>query len=290
MDSNQITEAYFDRILLRSRLIDSDLPDMKMTFLGEEFETPIMTAALSHLHNVTPGGMEKLAEAAKKAGAVYFCGMTEDDEIERIQATGAKVASIIKPHEKNEEVIRQIRHNKEIGVFAVGVDIDHAYNGNGGYDVVTGYPMKAKSSADLRAFVEAAGDTPFVVKGVLSVEDALKCVEIGAKAIIVSHHHGIQPSSVPPLMVLPEIRRAVGNRLEILVDCCIDSGVDAFKALALGADGVCVGRALMDPLKEGQAEGAYDAIMKLTGELRSITARCGYHSVKDIDDACVTVI
>lgn len=290
MDSNQITEAYFDRILLKSRLIDSDLPDMTTEFLGETFETPIMTAALSHLHTICPNGMEQLASAAKRAGAVYFCGMTEDDEIERIVATGARVASIIKPHEKNEEVIRQIRHNVEIGVFAVGVDIDHAYNGNGGYDVVTGYSMKSKSLADMKLFVEAAGDVPFIVKGVLSVEDAEKCVEMGAKAIIVSHHHGIQPSSVPPLMVLPEIKKAVGDKLTIIVDCCLDSGVDVFKALALGADAVCIGRALMDPLHEGEEQGAYEAIMKLTNELKSVTARCGYKAVKDIDDKCVVIV
>lgn len=290
MDSNQITEAYFDRILLKSRLIDSDLPDMRITFLGETFDTPIMTAALSHLNNVCPSGMEKLASAAKRAGAVYFCGMTEDDEIERIVATGASVASIIKPHFDNAEVIRQIRHNVEIGAFAVGVDIDHAYNSSGGYDNVLGYPMKSKSFEEMRSFVKAAGNCPFIVKGVLSIEDAVKSVDMGAKAIIISHHHGIQPSSVPPLLVLPEIKAAVGDKLTIIVDCCIDSGIDAFKALALGADAVCVGRALMEPLGKGEEDGAYDAIMKLTNELKHVTARCGYHSVSEIDDRSIVIL
>ena len=290
MNSDQITEAYFDRILLKSRLIDSDLPDMTVNFLGETFETPIMTAALSHLHTVTPNGMEKMASAAKRAGAVYFSGMTEDDEIERIQATGAKVVSIIKPHEKNEEIIRQIKHSKEIGVFAVGCDIDHMYNGEGGYDIVCGYPMKSKTTEDLKELVAAAGETPFVVKGVLSVEDAVKCVEAGAKAILISHHHGIQPSSVPPLLVLPEIKAAVGDRIQIIVDCGIRNGVDAFKALALGADAVCVGRPLMGPLKDSEEQGAYEAIMKISNELKSLTARTGYHKVTDIDDKCLVIL
>ena len=289
MDSNKITRDYFDRILLKSRLIDSDLPDMTTEFLGESFRTPIMTAALSHLHSVTEYGMEKLAAAAKRAGAVYFCGMTKDDEIERIVGTGARVASIIKPYADREEIVRQLRHNLEIGVFAVGVDIDHAYNQEGGYDFVIDSDMRPMSAAELRKLVEIAGDTPFIVKGVLSVEDAKKCVEIGAKALIVSHHHGIMPSSVPPLLVLPEIKKAVGDQITIIVDCCIEDGVDAFKALALGADAVCVGRALMGPLKDGE-DAAYEAIEKISGQLRSVAARCGYSSVSGIDDQCVVIL
>ncbi len=78
---------------------------------------------------------------------------------------------------------------------------------------------------------------PFVVKGVLSVSDAVNCAEIGAKAIIVSHHHGRIPYAVPPMMVLPEIKDALaGTDVKIIVDCGIASGANVFKAIALGAD------------------------------------------------------
>ena len=158
-----------------------------------------------------------------------------------------------------------------------------------GYDFVIDSDMRPMSATELRKLVEISGDTPFIVKGVLSVEDAKKCVEIGAKALIVSHHHGIMPSSVPPLLVLPEIKKAVGDQITIIVDCCIEDGVDAFKALALGADAVCVGRALMGPLKDGE-DAAYEAIEKLSGQLRSVAARCGYSSVSGIDDQCVVIL
>ena len=290
MDSNKITENYFDRILLRSRLIDSDLPDLTTEFLGETFGTPITTAALSHLHKTCPEGMEKLARAAKRVNAVYFCGMTEDDEIERIIATGARVISIIKPHARTEEIIRQIEHAKALGAFGVGVDIDHAYTQKGAYDVVEGYPCSPKTTEDLLRCVEAASPLPFIVKGVLSVEDAEKCAEIGAKGIVISHHHGIMPSSVPPLMVLPEIKAAVGGKLSLIADCSFETGVDVFKALALGADMVSVGRALMGPLHDAEEEGAYEKFMDMNGELKSIMARCGYKAVREIDDSCVTVV
>ena len=83
-------------------------------------------------------------------------------------------------------------------------------------------------------------------------------------------------------MVLPEIVRACEGEMGIIVDCGIESGADAFKALALGADAVALGRALMGPLKNGRA-GVTETIDNITAELRSIMARTGAKSVKDID-------
>lgn len=280
-DSNQITREYFDSILLETRYIDSDLPSTKMTLWGETFETPIMTAALSHLHNICEDAMAEFGRGAKDAGAVHFVGMGEDDELEGILNTGAKTVKIIKPHFDNEVVFHKLQHAVEHGAFAVGMDIDHSYSGNGGYDVVCGLPMKPKSLAEMKEFVKAT-DRPFVVKGVLSAKDAEKCIEAGVKGILVSHHHGIMPYSIPPLMALPEIVKAVDGQAHIFVDCGIESGADVFKALALGADAVCVGRDLMGPLKDGK-EGVTKRIQTLNGELASIMARTGAKSLKEID-------
>ena len=69
-----------------------------------------------------------------------------------------------------------------------------------------------------------------MVKGVLSEEEAVKCADLGAKAIIVSHHHGRLPYAVPPLMVLPSIKKALeGRDVKIFVDCGIASGADVWK-------------------------------------------------------------
>lgn len=77
---------------------------------------------------------------------------------------------------------------------------------------------------------------------------------------MVSHHHGIIDYAVPPLMILPEIVRVVQKQIPVFVDCGIESGSDVFKALALGADAVCVGRALMGPLQVNGAEGVQEKI------------------------------
>lgn len=284
-DSNQITRDYFDSILLETRYIDADLPDTSIQLWGETFDTPIMTAALSHLHHICPNAMAEYADGARQSNAVCFVGMGEDDELEAMTGTGARVVKIIKPHENREVVFHKLEHAIKNNAFAVGMDIDHAFSHNGNYDVVLDLPMKPVSLSEVKSFVEASS-RPFVVKGVLSVKDAEKCVEAGAKGIIVSHHHGIMPYSVPPLMVLPEIVKAVDGQLKIFVDCGIESGVDAFKALALGADAICVGRALMDPLKDGGA-GVSKRINEMNAELKSIMARTGARCVADIDPSVV---
>ena len=102
------------------------------------------------------------------------------------------------------------------------------------------------------------------------------------KGIVVSHHHGILPGAVPPLMVLPEIRKAVGDQLTIFADCGFESGLDAFKALALGADGVMVGRELMKHLP-GEEGAVTTRLREMTGELASVMARCGFTSLEQID-------
>lgn len=285
-DSNQITREYFDSLLLEMRHIDSEMPVTDVTLFGEHFSTPVSVAALSHMNNTCDNGMAKMAEGARLAGALCFSGMGEKDEIEAMCATGAKVIKIIKPHKDNADVLKEIHDAENAGAFGVGMDIDHAFSWNGGYDVVCGLEMRPKSLDEIKSFI-AATKLPFVIKGVLSVQDAEKALAAGASGIIVSHHHGIMDYAVPPLMVLPDIVNAVGGKMTIFVDCCIESGMDAFKAIALGADAVCTGRAIMGPLKEKGAEGVCEKLCEMTGGVRQAMARTGFRTVDSIDSTVI---
>lgn len=280
-NSDQITRDYLDSLLVESRLIDADLPSLQMELFGEKFDTPIMTAALSHLHKICDDAMCEIAEGAKAVNAVHWYGMGEDKELEEITATGARTIKIIKPHAKEEEIFRKIEHAAKCGVFAMGMDIDHAFSHDGKYDVCMGLEMRPKTMEQLKAYIQAS-PVPFIIKGVLSVKDAEKCVEAGAAGILLSHHHNIMPYMVPPLMMLPKIAEAVDHQIPIFVDCGMESGVDVFKALALGADAVCVGRAFMDPLKE-KRDGVIRQFQKMNGELSMMMARTGIHTLKEMD-------
>ena len=280
-NSDKITRDYFDSLLIETRYLDAVLPTTEMTLFGETFRTPIMTAALSHLNNTVKNGMTIYAQAAALSGAVHWVGMGSDEELEEIVATGARTIKIIKPHADNREVLRKISHAVKVGCFAVGMDIDHAFNGEGGYDNVFGLPMKAKTTEELAEFVEAAG-VPFIAKGVLSPRDAEKCLKAGCAGIVVSHHHGMIQYAVPPLMALQDIISVTGNSIPVFVDCGIESGMDAYKCLALGAKAVSVGRHLMPLLKNG-ADAVAGRINEMTAELAGIMARTGVGSLDKMD-------
>lgn len=293
---DKLTRDYFDSLLLETRYLDSDLPSTEVVIFGHRFATPIMTAALSHLgskgkqsasfiEHQAMSGMIVYAEAAARSRTLHWVGMGDDQELEDIVATGAKTVKIIKPHADNAEVLRKIRHAVEAGCVAVGMDIDHAYNGKGGYDSVFGLPMRPKSTAEIRDFVQAAG-VPFVVKGVLSVHDAVRCADAGCKGIVVSHHHGMMPYCVPPLLVLGDILKAVGPEVDVFVDCGIVSGMDAYKCLALGAKAVSVGRHLMPFLKLGP-EVVSTRIDDMTAELADVMARTGVRSLDAMDPTVI---
>lgn len=285
-DSNKITREYFDSLLIEMRHIDSAMPSTKLELYGETFDTPIMMAALSHLNNVREHGMAEMAKGAYAANAVNWAGMGNEAELEEIVATGARTIKIIKPHADNDTIYRRIEHAERCGVMAMGMDIDHSFAGNGQYDNVMGLPMKSKSLNEIKDFIKAT-KLPFIIKGVLSEQDAYKCLEAGAKGIVVSHHHGIMNYAVPPLMILPKIAKVIDHKIPIFVDCGVISGMDVFKALALGADAVSAGRVIMGPLIANGAEGVRDQIVKMTEELAGVMARTCSPDIRHIDSSII---
>lgn len=173
------------------------------------------------------------------------------------------------------------------GAVAVGIDIDHIANKDGGYDVVDGHPLGPVMLADLKGYVKAAG-VPFVAKGVLSVSDALKARDAGCKAVLVSHHHGRIPFGLPPTAVLPRIKEALqGSGMMIFCDCGLDTGYDAYKALALGADAVAVGRGILAPLLKEGTEGVVRKIRQMNEQLSELMLYTGIKNTASFDSAII---
>jgi isopentenyl diphosphate isomerase/L-lactate dehydrogenase-like FMN-dependent dehydrogenase len=147
------------------------------------------------------------------------------------------------------------------------MDIDHAFGGKNSWFDVLGSPMAPKTLEEIKSFVKASS-LPFIIKGVLSVQDARKCLDAGVRGIVVSHHHGMVDYALPPLQILPEIVKVINKQIPIFVDCGINRGMDAFKAIALGANAVSVGRGIMEELKAEGAAGVQKKILKMTDELK----------------------
>jgi isopentenyl diphosphate isomerase/L-lactate dehydrogenase-like FMN-dependent dehydrogenase len=289
-DSERITREYFDSLLLEMRHIDSVEPSTELTLFGKTFATPIMMAALSNLDSRTrAGGMALAAQAFASCGALAWAGVGDDAELAAMRATGAEVVKIIKPFKDNDEIFRQIELAHKLGCLAVGVDVDHQFGSkNSWYTFGTGKwpPVAPKSFDEIRSFVKAS-KLPFIVKGVLSEQDTYKCLDAGVGGIVVSHHHGMVDYSLPPLQVLPRIVRIVRGQIPIFVDCGIKRGLDAFKALALGANAVAIGRVIMPPLAEEGAEGVAALIEQMTHELKWAMAVTCSPAVGRIDPAVI---
>ncbi len=284
IDSNEVTRAYFDEILVEMRHLDAVEPDTGLELYGERFATPVMMAALSHLKGKggQGDGMVEMAQGAKLAGAVNWAGMGDEAQFDAIAATGARSIKIIKPYADESLVLSRLERAEEAGAFAVGMDLDHSFGGDGRPDFVLGYTMRPRTLREIEGYVRRTR-LPFIVKGVLSAVDAQKCLDAGVRGIVVSHHHGILPSAVPPLMVLPEIAAVVDGRIPIFVDCGVMNGMDVFKALALGATAVSVGRPVMNAILENGAQGAADVVREITAELAGAMARTASPDPRHID-------
>ena len=124
---------------------------------------------------------------------------------------------------------------------------------------------------------------PFIIKGIMTPDGARKAVEAGAAGIVVSNHGGRVQGGVPSTAeVLGEIADAVRGQTVIFVDGGIRSGVDVFRALALGADAVLIGRPFATMMYGAGAEGVKVLFNKLVGELKGTMTMCGAPTLKDI--------
>ncbi len=124
---------------------------------------------------------------------------------------------------------------------------------------------------------------PIVVKGLVRADDAVRAVDHGAKAVVVSNHGGRQlDTAVPTAHALPRVARAVDGRAQILVDGGIRRGTDIVKALALGADAVLMGRPILWGLTLGGAAGVEAVYDHMFGEVSEAMALCGCPSIGSI--------
>ena len=140
----------------------------------------------------------------------------------------------------------------------------------------------SKSVDEMREIIEYA-ERPFIIKGIMTPAGAMKAVDAGASAIVVSNHGGRVQGGVPSTAeVLPAIAKQVKGKITILVDGGIRSGVDVFRAIALGADGVLIGLPILTAIYGAGEEGYRVYMDKITGELKSTMTMCGAASLKDI--------
>jgi isopentenyl diphosphate isomerase/L-lactate dehydrogenase-like FMN-dependent dehydrogenase len=281
-NSETITREYFDSLQVELRTIDAVEASLGVELFGASFATPVMVSALSGLDKTHPNGMVETARGAAAAGALMMAGIGSEEELEAMIAAGAKVIKIIKPYADTDLIFRKIAHAEKAGVLALGMDTDFVFGSKRHKGLAMGQPVSPKTLADIKSYIKATS-LPFILKGVLSERDAEKALEAGAGGIVVSHHQGIIDYAVPPLKILPRIAGVINKQIPIFVDCGIVRGMDAFKALALGADAVAVGKAVMKGLSTEGSSGVQRVLEEISGELQWAMNLTGSPDPRHID-------
>lgn len=270
--------------LCENKPVDTSLELFGKTFKYPFFAGPVGALNLHYSDKYDDLSYNSLlVDSCAKAGIAAFTGDGTNPKVVEAAAVSIKAADglavpTIKPW--NLDTIREkLDLVKAAGAFAVAMDVDAA-----GLPFLKNMmpPAGSKTVEELKAIAEMA-EVPFIVKGVMTPKAALKAKEAGAAAIVVSNHGGRVLDQCPATAeVLEDIVAALDGSMKILVDGGIRSGVDVFKALAMGADGVIIARPFVTAVYGGGAEGVQCYVDKIGSELADAMAMCGAHSLKEI--------
>lgn len=277
--------------IVAQKEIDTSIELFGMSFKYPVFAAPIAAVALNYSEALDDFEYSKaIIGGCKDAGVLGFTGDGVKDEFydSPLQVIGNHSGygiPTIKPWKK-EEVIEKIKKAEKKGVPAVAMDIDAA-------GLVTlallGKPVGTKTVEELKEIISST-KLPVILKGIMTVEGAKKALKTGAYGIVVSNHGGRVLDHTPATIeVLPAIVEAVQGRMKIFIDGGFRTGVDIFKALALGADSVLIGRPYAVAVYGGGAEGVKIYTEKLGNELKETMIMAGCHNLKDIDRSKVFV-
>ncbi len=289
-------EKWQDICVNMDTICENGKADTSFEIFGRTYKAPIFAAPIGAMklhYGDKYDDLEYnniLVPACADAGIAAFTGDGVNAAVmqgatEAIRAKDGKGIPTVKPWDVN-TLQEKLELIKASGSFAVAMDIDAA-----GLPFLKNLtpPAGSKTTEELAEIVKAAG-VPFILKGIMTVKGALKAKEAGASAIVVSNHGGrVLDQCSATAEVLEEIVQAVGKDMKIFVDGGLRSGVDIFKALALGADAVLIGRPYVTAVYGGGAEGVATYTEKLTTELADTMTMCGAHNLSEISREMVRV-
>jgi len=249
-------------------LIDSVEADTRLELFGQRLGTPVTSGAMSGMTNLAKDPLRKIAHGLAEAGSLMWVGICPNHELQSVIQEDVPVVKISKPYSDTEKIIEKISFAEDIGAVAVGIDIDFFYGGKTGNRVIMPEPMGPKTLDELKDIISTVR-IPFVVKGVLGIDDALKAREAGAKAIVVSNHGAVVlDHAAHPLQILREVTQSLEGELDIFADSGFRRGTDVLKGLALGAKGVLMGTSALIGLAADGGDGVRDMFLAITDELR----------------------
>jgi 4-hydroxymandelate oxidase len=296
-------------------------PSLETSALGTSLKLPIGLAPVGYQRLAHEDGEEATARAAARTGALMVVSAMASTRIEALASLGANLwfqLYVMRDPATNADLVRRA---EDAGCRALVVTVDATRLGRRERDLRNGFALPphitaanlpAANAASLHVRAEggsslathatfqfegaldwnhidrlrAATKLPLVLKGILSPQDAERAVEVGAQAVWVSNHGGRQLDGSPAsFSALPEVVRAVRNRVEVYMDGGIRRGTDVAKALALGARIAFIGRPQTWGLLTGGEQGVELAIALLRAELENVLILSGRTSVQGVDES-----
>lgn len=313
----------FDRWVVWYRvLVDVAERDLSTTALGFPLQTPILVAPTAFHRMAHPDGELATARGAAAAGSLYVASTLSTTSLEEIAEASPSPKWFQLYVHKDRAFTESLIHRAETaGYEALVVTVDAPLLGRRvrdernrfalpqGLEMANLRELPAMSDTDgslLAIHVASQHDAaftwqdlawlrershlPVVLKGVVRADDALRAVDAGVAGIVVSNHGGRQLDSAPATLdALPGVAQAVGSRAEVYFDGGVRSGDDVFKALALGARAVFVGRPVLWGLAVGGEEGVAAVLGRLTEDLSRVMALAGTPSIAAIDRSMVAL-
>uniref|UniRef100_A0A0E0Q440 (S)-2-hydroxy-acid oxidase n=1 Tax=Oryza rufipogon TaxID=4529 RepID=A0A0E0Q440_ORYRU len=282
----------FARILFRPRiLIDVSKIDMATTVLGFKISMPIMIAPSAMQKMAHPDGEYATARAASAAGTimVYKDRRVVEQLVRRAERAGFKAIALTvdtprlgrrEADIKNRFVLPPFLTLKNFEGLELGKMDQASDSGLASY--VAGQIDRTLSWKDVK-WLQTITTLPILVKGVITAEDTRLAVENGAAGIIVSNHGARQLDYVPAtISALEEVVKAARGQLPVFLDGGVRRGTDVFKALALGAAGVFIGRPVVFSLAAAGEAGVRNVLQMLRDEFELTMALSGCTSLADI--------
>ncbi|XP_022575447.2 peroxisomal (S)-2-hydroxyacid oxidase GLO3 isoform X1 [Brassica napus] len=303
----------FHRIMFRPRvLVDVSKIDMSTSVLGYPISAPIMIAPVALLKLAHPEGEIATARAAAACNTImivsYMASCTIEEVASSCNAVRFLQIYVFKKHEIAQMVIRAekagfkaivLTNAPRIGKREADIKnkmISPQLKNFGGLFPTEVQPIKGSGLETLSStaldssfgwkdieWLRSITKLPILIKGILTREDALKAVEAGVDGIVVSNHGGRQLDYSPAtITVLEEVVHVVRGRIPVLFDGGVRRGTDVFKALALGAQAVLIGRPLAYALAAKGEDGVKQGIEMLKNEFELTMALSGCPTIGDI--------
>lgn len=313
----QANRDAFDKVKLRMRrLIDPTSVDMSVTLFGREHPTPIYLTPLSSQRAFHEDGELATARAAKAKNHLMALSTVTTTSIEDVtKERGAPVwyqLYALNDWEATKDMIRRAEDaGSEVLVFTVDVAAgrntvtlermrridtrdcnkchgDNRFERKPMVSKKAGIEFERKLTWDYVDQLKDATKLKLVIRGLETAEDAQLALKHGADGIVVSNHGGrASETGRGTLESLPEMAAVINKRIPILIDGGFRRGTDIFKALALGADAVGIGRPYIWGLASFGQEGVEAVLQIMRDELALVMAQAGTHSIKDINSSYI---